>query len=674
MDSALESIARDVCSNVDWTREELDGIAKICGKDEMVEAALALVRHMRERETPRLGYSQEYVQLLRARATRKQRRDARKAIDEALQKALVAGAHSNPITGVGAETLFLGADAEMCGRIAASVVAARDHWDKGTWGTTRGICELLRRLFVLPECPDEAPIPLLGWLQSQIWPEWEWARTWGETMLGSSGHNWWAHTFLGLYEAGLFFPEFKGFSRFRSFAPVYFEHELDMLMESDGFTKERSGYHYGTVQIFLDFLHVAEENGVRLSPAFHERLRRSAEVFWKVLTPSGEVPYLGDSGAHHRPYPEVASQERLRSLAALLDVPEAKYVAETLDPDWQPRHEGMLPGWGRDLLPSYRRVAVAAPPADTTLPASGYYFMRQDWNPRSDYMCIEAGPLGATVHSHDHTAVFGFELYSRGRPILIDNGSGPYGDSPARLWRVGSASHNVATVDGRDHIPMSKRESEWRWDHTVLPFVNAWVSEERYAYFSGAHEGYRHLKERVSACRRKVFYLRGEYWILIDRFKPKTDVEHEYTVHFHVNAPCRLEPGGRAVTEGSGGNLLIVPVEGVRGDAALAGCPHPLPGYDNPYHLTYTRRTTEPSLFVTLLVPFEEGGVPEVSAGLLEVEADERVLTPWEATALGIEINGQRDVYFDQHMQWNLPWKAGDCSGDGRLFHSRCQR
>ncbi len=64
--------------------------------------------------------------------------------------------------------------------------------------------------------------------------------------------------------------------------------------------------------------------------------------------------------------------------------------------------------------------------------------------------------------------------------------------------------------------------------------------------------------------------------------------------------------------------------------------------------------------------------MPDVSVRAIAVRADGRTLSPWEATGLEIKLNGRRDVYLDQHMQWNLPWEAGDYAGTGRLFHSRC--
>jgi len=664
---ALDELSTQICEQVDWSRPELDAIAAVREAKGDRAAALALVRYLRAREEPRLIHGRRYVDLIRARASDEQRQRARERLERALGRPLVRkGHHGNPITAAGTDVLILAADQALYRRIGEVVLESRDDWASGSWGVTRSICELVTDLFPVPECPDDVFVPLLGWLLRQAPAEWQWARTWDEKSLGNSGHNWWLHTFIGFYEAGLYFPEIRGFARFRAFAPTYFEREMSVLMEEDGYTRERSsGYHSGTVNHWLQVLRLADVSGTRFSPAFNERLRSVAATEWKMLSPNGDFPYMGDAWRRSG-----RSLERLRRLAVLFDMPEAKYVAEALDPDWQPTYEGLLVDGAQNLLPDYERFQArppAGPTADTALPRSGYYLMRQDWTPHADWVCIEGGPLGSAVQSHDHTHVFNFELYSRGGPILIDNGSGAYGDSPGRMWRVSSAAHNVVTVDGADHIPI---EDEWRWKGATIPTVDSWLSEPAYAYFSGAHEGYRYLPEGIASSRRKLFYLRGEYWILIDRFTPESEAEHEYKLHFHVGAPCRLE-GDRLVTSGEGGNLLIVPVEGLDGEPALEPCPYPLEGYDNPEHLSYTRRGAGKQLLATLLVPFEGNDVPEVAVRPVKVHADGRTLSPWEATGLEIEINGRRDVYVDQHMQWNLPWQAGGYSGRGRLFHSR---
>ena len=667
---ALSGVAERICEQIDWSRLELQAIARTKETDGPYKAAIELVRYLRDRSEPRLIYGREYVRLLRSKASDEQRRAARDRIERALRRPLVVeGQHNNPISQVAPDTVFLGTDEALCRQIAKVVLDWREQWSTGSWGMTRGICDLITWLFVVPECPDEAIVPLLGWLLEQSRAEWNWARTWNENSLGNSGHNWWLHTFIGFWQAGLYFPQFKGFEQFRALAPTYFEREMQLLMESDGFTRERSsGYHWGTFDHWLRVLHLAQANGLPLSKEFHKRLAKVAEVEWKTLAPNGDIPHLGDTRPLHK---ADRSLERLRRVAAVFGMPEAKYVAESLAPGWTPALAGLLLEGGRNVLPEYERLvarAPAGPTADTVLPASGYYFMRQDWTPHSDWMSIEAGPLGSIVQSHDHTHVFNFELYSRGRPALIDNGSGPYGNSPARMWRVGSASHNVATVDDADHIPV---RDEWRWNGAVIPVVDSWLTKPSYAYFSGAHEGYRYLREGIASARRKIFYLRGEYWILIDRFTPETQAEHTYRLHYHVGAPCSLD-GSRLLTQNEGTNLLIVPVPGLDGEPALEPCPYPLEGYDNPTHLFYTRRAAGNQLFATLLVPFEGTNPPPVAVNCIEVRADGRRLSPWEATGLEIKVDGRRDVYVDLHMQWNLPWEAGGYSGEGRLFHSRC--
>jgi len=288
----LANVAEDVANALEWRApadrggDASDPAAEVC----------AFVAYLRGRPEPHFVHTPDYVALLRSRATDRQRDGARDKLGKALEGELIGGAHSNPVTGAGADTLFLGADENFCRRLAESVFASRSKWGEGPWGTTRGICELLARLLVLPEAPAEALIPLFGWLSEQIWAEWEWARTWSEAMLGSSGHNWWLHTFLGFFEAGLWFPEIRGFARFRALAPDYFEREMDVLMEADGFTRERSGYHWGTAQHFYDYVCLADANGIPVSAEFRQHLRAVAETEWKALTPDGDIPLMGDSG------------------------------------------------------------------------------------------------------------------------------------------------------------------------------------------------------------------------------------------------------------------------------------------------------------------------------------------------------------------------------------------
>ncbi len=656
--------------NLDIARELLAFIdpasaLRPAGESDPCEAASRFIGALRHRQSPVTGFTPAIVQRVREQADAAQLQAAKAAVEAVFEEPLVATAHTNAIAQRGSLKLMLALDAELSERIGRHVLESRELWEVGPWGATRSIGDVLRVMMAVPEVENGDLAPLFCWLNHQLWKEWEWARTWGETMLGSSGHNWWLHTFIGFWQAGLLFPEFKGFGRFASLAPTYFEHEMRLLMERDGFTKERSGYHWGTVRHWLHAWELARANGIDFSPEFTGLLRQCGETIWQSMTPNAFIPCFGDCAARH----SAGSTTELRQTAALLGIPQAKAVAEALEPTWQPPM-GMLLFEGRDLLPAYRRLESILPPLDAALHQSGFFFMRSDWSPKADYLAVQAGTIGSVVSSHAHTDMFTFELYSGGRPVVIDNCSGPYGKEAARHWRVASASHNVATVDAADHLAI---QDEWRWKGMLTPHVNAWISADRYAYLSTVHEGYRSLPEPVTAVRRKIFYLRGEYAIVIDRFTPESGAEHLYTLHFHINGDCDLGDNGRLITKDTGGNVTIVPVPGLDGAAAIEACPHPLEGYDNPRHLTYSRRAAGKQLFVTILVPFEGAAAPAVTVASAAIACDGRELALHEATGLRIEIDGRTDWYLDQHMQWNLPWSMGPHSGDGRLFHSQTQ-
>ncbi len=652
------SFAEQFCNIVDWS---YPGLSSRRGDDEA--DALAVIRYLRERERPVLGYTPAYIARLRELATPEQRAKAERTMASVLERPLQSGVHCSPLLSLGADVYQLAGTRDRFLAMAERIAAQQADWGGGAWGTTHSICTFLQQVWPLDEFPDEALLVIIPWLHAQQQAEWAWARTWSEEMLGTSGHNWWLHTFGGFWKAGLFFPEIADFTRFAAFAPDYLEHEMALLMEPDGFTKERSGYHWGTARMFMEYARLAELNGITLGEAYYTRLRAIADVNWQLVAPDGDLPLVGDTGACKgagRLFPP------LRTEAARYGVREAKYVVEALDAAWQPG--ASLAEYGDELLPAYQALEPMAPvQPDTALRQSGYYLMRENWTPGADWACMDAGARGNTVTSHDHTSLFHLLLYSKGRPILTDNCSGPYGEEPSRHWRVGSSSHNVATVDDLDHLPM---RGEWRWDAVVMPTVDAWRTAPTHAYFSGVHEGYVRTAG-VGGVRRKLFYLRGGYWVLIDRFTVgyiNPDVEHTYRQHFHLCAPTVLTGDGRALTSGDGGNLLIVPVNGAA--ALLEPCPYPLDGYDNPDHLSYTRATKGNDLFVTLLVPFT-GACPDVQARLLDVVTDGRTVSPWEITGLEITLDGRRDIYVDTHMQWNLPWTCGGYQGKERLFHSR---
>ncbi|MHC4887446.1 MAG: heparinase II/III domain-containing protein, partial [Planctomycetota bacterium] len=446
----------------------------------------AYLESFRSRSAPVNLFSQETVALIRERATEANREAAAERL-QAILESDFAMCRFDPIFKVKLEDLALAGRSEWFEATAARVAEREIIWPPSPWGLVHALMDYLLKAIVVPECRAEHLVPFLHWLVDYLPKEWAWSRTWDETLLGDSGHNWWLHTFLGYYMAGQYLPEFEGFAQFQSFMPDYFEHEMAMLMERDGFSKEKSGYHYGTVTgHWVLTTRLMEVAGVEPSATFVAHRRACMDTIWKMIAPYGTVQLTGDTNATFGPMRSVGA---LRTVAALFDIPEAKFVAEALEPNWKPAIDGVFLVQGRNCWEDYRRLEARAPAGtpDTVLPDSGYTFMRSAWGGNASAVCIEGGPTGNTIHSHNHNNLHHLELHSHGRPILMDNGPGGYGGSPERMWRVSSEAHNVVTVDGEEQIPL---KSEWRWEYPVLPTRNAWRSEDGWAFTSGSHEGY----------------------------------------------------------------------------------------------------------------------------------------------------------------------------------------
>ncbi|MCG3148222.1 MAG: hypothetical protein PCFJNLEI_01665 [Verrucomicrobiae bacterium] len=676
----MTSLARELCQQIDWQYPALarTAAAQAYRANDCETAALEFVHYLRQRRRPFCGYSPAYVAALRRHATPAFRRQAQAELSRLRTVPFLGGDHPDgrgTLLAARPEVLQVAGTPADFEEFARRVAASQPRWDKSAKHTIFQLARFLPAVFPLAECSDEALLPVFGWLTTIFPTEWAEARTWGDTMLGPSGHNWWVAQLGATWIHALLFPEFRGFTKFRAFFPDWFEREIQLLTHSDGFTRECTvAYHLATTAAFIEVSRLAAANGLRLSPAFHERLRRMAAVEWKLVQPTGHYPAFGDI---HNLEPFLF--QRVPSLAALTGSPEMKWLAEHLAPR-RPRPFGKLlietlqfPSVGEDLAPRYRRIKARAPATlDTALPASGIFVMRQNWTRQADYAALDASARGNIVSSHGHGAIFDLMLVCRGRAITVGNGKGPdVGmDEPRRHWRVKSESHTVATMDGEDHLPWRRA---YRFANHVSPTIEVWRSEPGFAYFSGAHEAYERLGDRGAVCRRKLFYRRGRYWILMDRFGVANVTQtHTYRQHFQLGVPARVLANGQVTTTGRGGNLLFVPVAGV---PSLAPCPWPLEGYFNPRQLVFTQpNVTGHGLFVTVLVPFRDTARPNVQARLLPVMADDRELSPWEATGLEIVINGRREVYVDFHVTWYLPWKCGGHTGQHRLFHSTVLR
>jgi len=673
MHQDFPAVCRLLCDEIDWTQPAMAAspMAVAYRDEDYCRAARLFIRYLRERPSPRWLFTPDFVRQVRAQATPSYREQAVKA----LGTLIVDGAEGGYgkvlcLPFLPAQDFHVAATPEFFQQLQQALLDQRAHW--GEWGcqTIYRWFETVQAAWPMEECPDDFFIPALCWLLIEARHAWQFTQRWHEAMLGTSGHNWWAFELCALWKISLYFPECRGLAQFRALYPTYLEREVTLSLDADGYSEEQSvSYHWALADIVMSTARIAELNGLPLSPTLRHQLEECARLAYRLIAPDGTAPSFGDHGGG-------SILSRVRETAVEFRLPEAKYVADQLGAALSspiagmmvyPRTFGMIDA---DLAPEYQALPAHAPALDSALSRAGLYVMRSAWQPDAHYLCMEACPRGASATSHGHTTLMNFVLHSFGTPVLIDSGAGWETDESGVWWRTGSFSHNVATVDNEHHLPI---RSIFRWDQVVTPRTERWESTPDYSYFSGVHEGYERLPRRVSATRRKIFAVRGGYWILIDRFTAASPVEpHTYTQHFQVNLPCRLNDDGRLLTAGEAGNLLMVPVTTDQLTPNLEPCPYPQDHYPNPDHLTYTLEKEGSGLLVTLLAPFFGKAQPTVTARFLPVLSADRELSPWEATGLEIIIDGRRDVYLDFHTHWHSAWTCGEYAGEGRLFHSRC--
>jgi len=289
----------------------------------------------------------------------------------------------------------------------------------------------------------------------------------------------------------------------------------------DGVQRERSThYHHVVLRSLVGVFENARRFGIKLPAGFDERLTRACEFAMHAHRPDGLIPALSDS--------DTGSYLDLLQLAGThLYRSDFTYVGT--------------------------RTLCGAPPVETNVsfPIGGYYIQRSGWGCRGAdaqrhserFLIFDCGPLGDGGHGHyDALSV---EIAAE-RPLVMDPGRYTYfDDGPG--WRrrfKGAAAHNTVTVDGLDQTPYRRGKPKGPVAAATLlqrvqrDGIDLLWGEVRSPAYDAVH-------------RRRVIFVRGEYWLIEDRLE--AEQPHRYDLRFHLaphaHARTRIEasPAGTIV-------------------------------------------------------------------------------------------------------------------------------
>ncbi len=246
---------------------------------------------------------------------------------------------------------------------------------------------------------------------------------------------------VGLLALSVFVPQFRESHEWRSLALESLEREMGIQTAADGFHAEGStAYHHFVIELYQLVQHMNREHGLKLSDAFHTRLIQMMETDRMIRGAEDLDPRIGDDDS------------------GKLGVP----------------HTGSVPqGNGCSSV---------------ALRHAGIYILRSDI-----LSChVACGPNGQQgVGGHAHNDKLSVVIRLKGRPLIVDGGTGCYSaDTRIRNRFRSTAMHNTITVNQEEQNELR----DWRMlrDRTRAHAV-IWKDSNEETFFEGEHFGYKHL-------------------------------------------------------------------------------------------------------------------------------------------------------------------------------------
>jgi hypothetical protein len=290
---------------------------------------------------------------------------------------------------------------------------------------------------------------------------------------------------LALYVAGRALPELRASERRATIGRRILVREIGRQIAADGVHCERSAhYHRYTLDFYLLALGVARLTDDPAAAVFERACARLAYAARILADDEGRLPLIGDDdGGTLLPLTRRRPDDVRDSLAIAAAFTGRTDLLVGEPPEelwWLAGHRRFAEGVTRVERAPKRTVT-----ASTALAAAGYYVSRND---AGDHLIVDGGPHGYLNGGHAHADALSLTFTSRGRPLLIDTGTGGYTiDARIRDRFRATDLHNTLTLDGRSQ---SRPRGPFHWAHVANGSAARWRTNQRFDYFAGVHDGY----------------------------------------------------------------------------------------------------------------------------------------------------------------------------------------
>ena len=396
---------------------------------------------------------------------------------------------------------------------------------------------------------------------------------------------------LGLFYAGVVFPEFRESERWRRLGQRILTEEADRQVTADGvYFEQATCYHRYTVEIYLHFLLLAERNGVSIAPAVHAMFDRLLGFLTAISSADGSMPQIGDEdGGWLLPLAQ-REPDDCRGVAAAAAAWTGRADVKRLARGLAPEVIWLL---GREGVDRFEEVPHApASLSSQVFPDGGYAILRGSTGPDPHELILDVGPLGCTVSgAHGHADLLSVQCRAYGERYLVDPGTYCYTPEPA--WRDyfrSTRAHSTVRVDGQDQATPS---GPFSWEQRPTARLRDWRTGPEFDLAVAEHGAYTRLPDPVTH-RRRVLFMRAGYWVIVDDLIGRAEHEIEIRYQFSPRPVARgPEPWFLAGGE-RGGGLWLSALSPVPLEATIqSGSVDPIDGWVSTH---YGQRRPAPNL------------------------------------------------------------------------------
>lgn len=353
--------------------------------------------------------------------------------------------------------------------------------------------------------------------------------------LYSSANNHLVGELVGLFVGAScfnFWPECEGW---RKRAQKLLEREILLQVGEDGVNREQAlSYHLFTMELFLLAFAIGRNTGHAFSEGYANRLRGMAAFLESVATPSGDLPWYGDSD-DARGF--VLSEEEngfevTMQLAGLLFA-QPNWLAFSRQTTVAAR--ALVP----ELIPSIAAKRSSAAPTSAKprelFPDAGLACVQS--NDGNVKLLMDFGPLGFTsMAAHGHADALAIWLAIGDEYFLVDAGTYAYHSHPE--WREyfrSTGAHNTARIDGENQSKMAGR---FLWSAKANSRLLGFDNKNGQITIDAEHDGYQRLPEPVTH-RRTVHFDRASGNVsLEDNFRGTG--RHRVELFFHMHEDTEI--------------------------------------------------------------------------------------------------------------------------------------